>query len=121
MAIFKFWLSTDKKVTLDKLIIEDITTDSRSKFIPVDGLISDKYKVADGYFMVVNDMFYKLGKMLSTKKYDCLQLVTPIGDTIFILPSRGYVFWNGKSIEPSKHSFVKTKNMKKILYNLITR
>ena len=112
MTIFKFW-KKNNKVVLDNLIIEDITEDKRSVFIPKSSFLNDIYKIDNLVYMCVNDMFFKLGKMFSKKKYDCI-LFTYDGKSVYVLPSTSYVFWEGKSVTPKPYVISKNNSISSI-------
>lgn len=112
MTIFKFW-KKNNSVVLDNLIIEDITEDKRSIFIPKSSFLDDIYKIDDLIYMCTNDMFFKLGKMFSKNTYDCI-LFTTEGKSVYVFPSRSYVFWNGKSVTPKQYVISKNNSISSI-------
>ena len=116
--IFKFYYDhTTSIVKLENLTIEDITNDKRSIFIPKKSFIDKRFKIDNDVYMVVNDSFYTLGRKLSKKKFDCI-LIRDKNINIFILPSKSYVFWNNKSIEPSSFDIISSKDHESLINKL---
>lgn len=103
MPILKFW-KKNSGIVLDKLRMEDITEDNRTTFIDKASFMNDKYKISEGVFIAINDLFFKMARIFNTDKKPINAMLIRVGnDSIIIVPSRSYVFWDGKSIEPEKY------------------
>ena len=117
-SVFKFYYDNmSSTIKLDNLIIEDITNDKRCIFIPKKSFIDKKYKIDNNVYMIVNDSFYTLGRKLSKKKFDCI-LIRDKNINIFIIPSKSYVFWNNKSIEPLPYDIISPTDHESLINKL---
>lgn len=102
MPILKFWKKGDD-VILDNFRLEDISTDTRCKYIDKTIFTSQKYKVDSNTYMVSNDVFFKLSKFLNktTVPINSMLLKDKNINIIFV-PKKSYVFFDGKSINPKE-------------------
>jgi hypothetical protein len=111
-VILKFW-NKDGKVSLDKYRLEDITNDKRSAFIDRKSFYNKRYHVGNDVYFAINDFFFKMATMLDKNAKDiCAMLLKDEKENkhIVIVPSTCYVFWNGKSVDPSTYSLTHTEN-----------
>jgi hypothetical protein len=102
MPILKFWMK-DGIITLDNLRLEDISNDHRTKNLQKESFMLDKYKIDSNVFMVINDFFFSMAKILNKGVEIFAMMVSENDKKIIIIPSKSYVFWNGRSIEPLKY------------------
>ena len=110
MPILKFW-NKDGQIVLDKLRMEDISQDKRTALINKQSFIQDKYKIDNGVYLALNDIFFKMSKMFNKSAIPINAMLINDGEThIIIVPSRSYVFWNGKSVEPSVYELLQSEN-----------
>lgn len=112
MPIFKF-KNKNNQVTLDKLIIEDITDDKRTSIIPKQSFLHEDYKIDNNIYMVINQMFFKMSKMFTKKVFHCI-LIREGNNKIFIMPDKSYVFWNGTCINPLNYELNINGNIEEI-------
>jgi hypothetical protein len=115
MTIFKFWLK-DKKIYLDNLVLEDITSDFRTSFIDKKTLLLDKFNVYENVYIAVNDTFFKMAKLFN-KSIDAM-VISEQNKWIIIIPSRSYVFINGQSVEPEQYSITQDETIIRKLLNI---
>lgn len=106
MPILKFW-TKDETIILDNLTLIDITSDPRTKNLRKESFILDNYKIDENVFMVINDFFFSMAKILNKGPEIHAMLVRDKDNKIIIIPSKSYIFWNGKSIEPNKYEINK--------------
>lgn len=103
MPILKFW-EKDDNIILDNFIIEDISNDKRTSLIDKNSFLRKEFKIKDNIYIAINDSFFKLARIFKTKKYDINAiLIRNEKDKIIIIPSKNYIFFNGKSIEPEEY------------------
>lgn len=89
--------------------MENITNDKRTSLLDRSSFINETYKIDDHVYMVKNDLFFKMSKILNTSRIiiDAM-LILENNIYIIIVPVRSYVFWNGRSIEPLKYNIMNT-------------
>lgn len=102
MPILKFW-TKDGLITLDNLRLEDISSDNRTKNLRKESFMLDKYKIDSNTFMVINDFFFSMAKILNKGPEIHAMMLCESDNKIIIIPSKSYVFWNGRSIEPNMY------------------
>jgi hypothetical protein len=103
MPVLKFW-ERDGTIVLDQLRLEDITADKRTALVNRESFIRDEFQVADKVYMAISDIFFKMSKIFNKQKAPIsAMLIKDRESTIVIVPSRSYVFWNGKSVEPIEY------------------
>lgn len=107
MPILKFW-NRDGKITLDKLVLQDISNDKRTALIPTHDFLNTKYKIDDNVYCVVCDTFFRMAKVLSATPIHAM-LITNGVNSIIIVPNKSYVFWNGHSVNPYEYQIIKTQ------------
>ena len=110
MPILKFKSDSNGNVSLDKLRIQNITDDKRTALLNRSQFLCDKYKVADNFYMARNDLFFSLAKTLDTsrKPMDAM-LVKENGYSIVFVPTKSYVFVNGRSIQPENYEVIQNR------------
>ena len=116
MPILKFSFSDDN-VSLEKFRLEDITGDKRTGMLDKKSFLKREYNIAENVYMVVNDMFFKMSKIFNKTSTDIDSMLIRDGENyIIIVPSRSYVFWNGKSVEPMDYKILDSEiNIMKLL------
>lgn len=121
MPVLKFW--TKNGLVLDNLVIEDITEISKIAMKDIANVLEDivknpLYQIdnSDSY-VVVNDLAFNLLNLFRGGKRDAL-LYTKDNFRIIVVPSKSYVFWNGKSIDPIKYEFTKTETQLRTEYKV---
>ena len=107
MPILKF-TTNDGKIVLDSSvsILEDITHDKRTSMIDKKSFMKDKYKIDQGVYLALNDMFFKMAKIFNKNKPIGAMLIADEGNHIIIVPSRSYVFWQGRSVDPIEYNIL---------------
>lgn len=120
MPVLKFQCNNDD-IALDKLHMEDITKDKRSTFIDFKGMTLSRYQIQDNIYMVKNQMFFDMAKVLNTsRKIIDAMLVQKDGKQLVIVPEKNaYVFWNGKNLEPEKYTILQTEENQKLQNQLL--
>lgn len=115
MPILKFTFN-ENKIQSEKFQIEDITEDKRTQLLDKKSFLKKEYNIENNIYMVVNDMFFKVSKYINNTDVDCM-LIKDGENHIIIVPSKSYVFWNGKSVEPSEYKVIDSdiKNIIKFL------
>jgi hypothetical protein len=109
MPILKFW-KKEENIVLDKLRMEDITEDQRTSLVNKSSFMNHKYRIDDNVYMALNDMFFKMSKLFNRTQIPInAMLIRNNNAKIIIVPSRSYVFWNGKSVEPEKYNILQTE------------
>ena len=97
MPILKFGRSYDA-IVLEKLLMVDITKDQRTSLLNRSDFICQKYKIDTNVYIAKNDLFFKMAKILNTSRIRIDAMIIHEGkDNIVIVPTRSYVFWNGRS------------------------
>jgi len=103
MTILKF-RKNGNGIALDKLRMEDITEDKRTALLDRSGFICPKFRIDEGVYIAKNDLFFKMARLLDTsKKLIDAMLIREKNAHIVIVPSKSYVFWNGRSVEPEMY------------------
>lgn len=101
MPVLKFWKK--EEIVLDTYRMENITKDDRTSKLNMASFMLDKYIIDKDVFMVINDFFFSMAKILNKGPEIHAMLIEKDGKNIIVIPSKSYVFWNGKSIEPLKY------------------
>jgi len=103
MPILKFSENEDG-IFLDTFRLEDISQDNRTKMLSIESFIREEYKIDNKVYLVLNDMFFKMSKFFDKSKTPIsAMLIKHEGNSIIIVPSRSYVFWKGKSVDPVEY------------------
>ena len=109
MPILKFY-KNGIDVRLEKLRMEDITEDNRTALLDRSAFMCAKYMIDENVYIAKNDLFFKMSKLLNTKrKIIDAMLIREDDANIIIVPTRSYVFWNGRSVEPEKYHIMQTE------------
>jgi hypothetical protein len=116
MPILKFTFD-NSKISLEKFRMEDITEDKRTQMLDKKSFLKKEYHIEHNVYMVVNDMFFKMSKFFNKTSTDIdAMLIKDEKNYIIIVPSRSYVFWNGRSVEPSEYKILDSEiNIMKLL------
>jgi hypothetical protein len=103
MPVLKFDFK-DGEISLEKYRLVDISNDTKTKMIDKQSFYKDNFKIHDNVFMVINDMFFQVSKIFdkSLEQISCMMLRDE-DKYILIIPSRSYVFWNKRSVEPNEY------------------
>lgn len=101
MPVLQFWNKNDS-ITLLKGVLKNITDEPRAKIMPRDSFISSTYQIEKGLFIAKSSMIMKLVS-LQDKSIDALYFYYKDSHVI-IVPSKTYIFYNGKSVEPATFS-----------------
>lgn len=104
MPVLKFWIK-ENVITLEKYRMEDITKDSRTKYLDVEKFAIEKYKIAENIYMIINDLFFTMAKIFNSGPEIHSMILHKDNIKLIFIPSKSYVFWDGKSIEPQKYEF----------------
>lgn len=105
MPILKFWIK-EGVINLDNFRMENISKDPRTLLLKKDSFMDPVYKVEENVYMVINDLFFSMAKIMNKGPEIHAMLLEVENKKIIIISSNNYVFWNGKSIEP-KHYEIK--------------
>lgn len=118
MPILKF-TQKNNTVVLDKLRMEDISNDSRTALFR-DTLLSPNFKIDEGIYMARNDLFFKMAKLFNTSRQiiDAM-LVRHNNCFIVIVPSKSYIFWNGRCVSPETYTILQTDENKRVQQELL--
>ena len=115
MPILKFSVQEDV-VTLDKFRLVDITDDRRTRLLNKENFLRDEYKIDKDVYLILNDIFFKVSRLLDNSKTPInAMLIRERDKFIVIVPSRSYVFWNGKSVEATECNICGDLDITKIL------
>ena len=110
MPILKF-NATEQGIILEGFRMEDITTDRRTFLLNKKAFISNEYKIDSNVYLVLNDMFFKMAKIFDKSKIPINAMLIRDGTNyIIIVPSRSYVFWKGKSVEPVEYKILQNES-----------
>ena len=116
MPILKFEIK-DSDVHLQNLRIVDITEDPRTKLLNKSTFYKDMYKAEDNIYIFENDLFFKFSKFFNKDKEINAMCLKDLNNIILIVPSRSYVFVNGKSVDVSKYEINMSEvNIGKLLH-----
>lgn len=102
MPILKFSVGVDS-ILLDGFHIEDITSDKRTSLLNKKSFIRDEYRIDSNVYIALNDMFFKMAKIFNKGIHINAMLIRDEENYIIIVPSRSYVFWKGKSVDPVEY------------------
>lgn len=103
MPILKFFLNGDK-IILDGFRMEDITHDKRTKILNMKSFLKEEYKIDKNVYLVLNDMFFKISVFFNKSNIPInAMMIKEEENNIIIVPSRSYVFWRGKSVDPIEY------------------
>jgi hypothetical protein len=106
MPILKF-STNENGIILDGFRIEDITHDKRTSMLNKQEFIRDEYKIDKNVYLALNDIFFKMAKIFNPTAGSINAMTIKEGnDHIIIVPSRSYVFWNGRSVEPVEYKIL---------------
>uniref|UniRef100_A0A6C0EKE9 Uncharacterized protein n=1 Tax=viral metagenome TaxID=1070528 RepID=A0A6C0EKE9_9ZZZZ len=110
MPILKFWFRNDQ-VVLDNYRLENITSDRRTQLLDKKSFMQDHYRIGNKVYMVLNDLFFKMSKIFNRNKTPIsAMLIEEDGSHIIIVPSRSYVFYEGRSVEPCEYHIFRPEN-----------
>lgn len=101
MPILKLW-KQEEKITLDDLCLKDITDDTKTSWINKDSFIQEQFRIDDEVYMVQNDLFFQASKLFTTETIHAMWIKHG-KNHIIVIPSRSYVFWNGRSVDVEKY------------------
>lgn len=118
MPILKF-SQKNNTIVLDKLRMEDISEDRRTALFR-DTLLSPIYKIDESVYMARNDLFFKMAKLFNTSRQiiDAM-LVRYKNCFIVIVPTKSYVFWNGRCVSPEVYTILQTNENKRIQEEIV--
>lgn len=103
MPILKFSV-INNRIILDGCCIKDITEDKRTSMLDKKSFLKDEFKIDNNVYLALNDMFFKMAKIFDKSKTEInAMLIREENNHIIIVPSRSYVFWKGKSVEPTEY------------------
>jgi len=106
MPVLKFSI-TESGITLADFRMEDITHDKRTSMLNKQAFLSEEYKIDNNVYLALNDMFFKMAKFFDRSKIPINAMMIRESDNyIIIVPSRSYVFWNGRSVEPVEYQIL---------------
>jgi hypothetical protein len=109
MPILKFSI-TENRITLDGFRMEDITHDKRTSMINKRGFLKEEYKIDDNVYLALNDMFFKMAKFFDKSETTInAMMIKEENNYIIIVPSRSYVFWKGRSVEPAEYKIMQSE------------
>lgn len=107
MPILKFYTLPTGQVTLENLRLEDITHDKRTSLINKQSFLKEEYKVENNVYVALNDTFFRISKFFNRSGTVISAMLLKEGENqIIIVPSRSYVFWKGRSIEPAEYRII---------------
>jgi hypothetical protein len=112
MKLLKIWraLKSNGIVINDskrKLRVVDITEDPRGKLLPKDDFLNKTFQVEKNVHIVRNAFIIRIASW-QARRYGRDPNIGGLyfkykGKEVIIIPSKGYVFFNGKSIEPNRY------------------
>lgn len=109
MPILKFSVNTDG-IILDGFRLEDITHDKRTSMLNKKSFLKDEYKIDCNVYLALNDVFFKISKFFNKSKTPIdAMMIKEEENYIIIVPSRSYVFWKGKSVEPIEYKILQNE------------
>lgn len=116
MPILKFLISLPE-ISLENLRLQDISNDTRTKLLDKTNFYKDEYKVDKNIYIFQNDVFFKFSKFFTKGEKDISAMFLRDNENIIlIVPSRSYVFINGKSIDVEKYDInISEINISKLL------
>ena len=94
----------------DKLRVVDITEDPRAKILPKTDFVNKTYEVASKTYIARNSFIMKIASWQARlhgrdPNIGALYFKHE-GNDVVIIGKKGYVFWNGKSVEPRCYSIL---------------
>lgn len=103
MPILKFF-TKDNNIFLEKLRLEDITNDTRTNLLDKESFYKDSFRLENNIYIIENDLFFKFSNFFNKTNIPInAMLLKDNINNIIIVPSRSYVFFNGKSIDVNKY------------------
>lgn len=103
MPVLKFSVKNNE-IILDGFRLEDITHDKRTSMLDKKSFLKDEYKIDCNVYLALNDIFFKMSKFFNKSKTPINAMLIKEDDNyIIIVPSRSYIFWKGKSVEPIEY------------------
>jgi len=109
MPILKFSVN-DSGIVLDGLRVEDITNDKRTGMLNKKSFLRDEYKIDSNVYLALNDMFFKMANIFNKSSTPISAMtIRDENNYIIIVPSRSYVFWKGKSVEPAEYKILQNE------------
>ena len=103
MPILKFFYN-ENGVILSGLRMEDITDDKRASMLDRKSFLKQEYKIDKNIYLILNDLAFKIAKLFDESKTPLNAiLLREDGNYIIVVPSRSYVFWQGKSVDPVEY------------------
>lgn len=117
MPILKFTITDKDEIVLEKFRIEDISNDSRTHLLDKKTFLKPEYKIDENIYLVLNDMFFKMSKFFNKSNIPIdAMLIKYENKSIIIVPSRSYIFWKGRSVEPLEYKIIDNEiNIMKLL------
>lgn len=110
MPILKF-SHMNGEVVLNKLRMEDITHDKRTALINKESFLQERFKIDEGIYLALNDLFFKMSNLFNKSRVPIsAMLIQENNYRIIIVPSRSYVFWNGRSVEPAEYQLLQSEH-----------
>jgi hypothetical protein len=110
MPILKFY-TKEGDIILENLRIEDITSDKRTCLLNKKSFLKDEYKIDKNTYLALNDLFFKMSKIFNKSQTPInAMLLKEDSNRIIIVPSRSYVFWNGKSVDPVEYKLIQNES-----------
>jgi hypothetical protein len=89
--------------------MEDITEDRRTALLDKTIFINDRYKIGEHVYMARNDVFFRMAKIFNTFKTRIDAMLIREGEnSIVIVPTKSYVFWNGKCVQPEPFNILQS-------------
>ena len=103
MHIIQLWKQMDG-ISITEGVLKEITHDHRTKLMPKKMFINDRYKIDNDVFITYSSMIMQIANKVDNNidalyyKHDKYHIV--------IVPSKSYIFYNGKPIEPNEFRLV---------------
>jgi len=104
MVILKFW--NEGEIRLDDYVLVNITEDKRTSLLNKNSFLEDKYRIDKDVYMVKNDLFFTMSKILAPKEKIDSMILYHSNSSILIIPTKSHAFWNGKPVEPEKYKII---------------
>jgi hypothetical protein len=85
--------------------IVNISKDNRLSLLNKNSFVDEKYKIDSGVYLVHNDLFFKMAKMIDKNSQSISGMYFEYnGNYIIIVPSKSYVFWQGRSVRANEYN-----------------
>lgn len=117
MTVLKFW-KKNSDIFLDDLFMKDITKDSRTALLNKQSMMTKKYKISDGVYMIKCDFFMKMARLLN-KQLIYASLIRVDDEFIIIVRPGDYVFFDGHSVEPEDYNIFQNNQYDQSIINKI--